>query len=325
MTYDITSQLALTGGLRYSWEEKQGSVATKFGQPPLISPPLNLVGKEDWDALTPRLTLLYKVTDDTNIYATYSQGFKSGLFNTPFAQTTPIDPEEVDAYEIGMKSDVTPGLRVNAAGFYYDYKDLQVPVLESVGTVLTQRIFNAASAEIWGAEINVDWEVTQDFSMVVGGSYLHAEYSSFPVAQINVPVAELRPGNSCAETPAPTSGLCSVLTDVSGNQMIRTPEWSGSVTGNYHHDFAAGTLTLSGTVFYSSEVFYEFGNRVRQPAYEKLNASAGWRFDSGVQVRLWGRNLTNQAVLTSLVGTNSYDAVDYERPREFGGEVSYKF
>lgn len=327
LTYDLSDRLSVTGGVRYSHEERTGAAATALGQPPLVRPALNELGKKSWNALTPRLSLLYKAGEDTNFYATYSRGFKSGLFNTPGFQTRPVDPEKVDAYEIGIKSQPVAGLRLSAAAFHYDYRDLQVPTIELVGNVLTQRILNAATAKIRGGEANADWEVTPEFRLIAGLSFIDAEYASFQGASVNVPVAQLpAPGNAlCTETVKPTSGLCNVVIDASGNAMIRTPKWSGSLTANYRREFDPGTLSLSATAYLSSEVFYEYGNRIRQPGFAKLNASASWAFPGGLELGVWGRNLTNERVITSVVSTSSYDAVDYERPREFGATVKYRF
>lgn len=328
VTYDVTERFALTGGLRYSYEKRNGATAFAVGQPPFTRPALNLIGRESWDDFTPRISALFKASETTNLYATFSRGFKSGIFNVPSAQAKPVDPEKIEAFELGIKSEPAPGLRVNAAAFRYDYRNLQVPSIEQVGSVLSQRILNAASADIKGAELNIDWKATPELGLLLGASWIDAEYDSFPSASVNVPVSALPvpPGNSaCTEAVKPTSGLCNVIVDASGNRMIRTPKWSGSLTANYEREFDGGALILSGTVYYSSRVYMEYSNRVSQPAYAKLNASAGWRFPNGAMVRVWGRNLTDKAVLTNIVSTSSYDAVDYERPREFGVELSWRF
>jgi iron complex outermembrane recepter protein len=328
LTFDITDRLSLTGGLRYSSEKREGATAFAFGQPPFTRPALIPIGEETWNDLTPRVSAVFKASPSTNLYATYSQGFKSGIFNVPSAQVTPVDPENIDAFEVGIKSSISPGLRVDAAAFHYNYTNLQVPSIEQVGAVLNQRILNAASAKITGAELSVNWNPTNELSFILGGSWLDAKYEFFPAASVNVPVRLLPvpPGNSiCTEVVKPTSGLCNIIADVSGNRMIRTPEWSGSLTANYNREFDSGTLSLSGTIYYSSKVFMEFNNRVVQPSYAKINASAGWRFGNGIMVRVWGRNLTDRAVLTNIVSTNAYDGVDYERPRELGVEISARF
>lgn len=325
VTLDVTDRLSIIGGLRYSYERRTAEAANGGGQPPFVRPAMATLGEQSWNSVTPRVSMMYKVTPSTNVYATFSQGFKSGVYNTPGFQIVPVDPENIDAYEFGIKSEPAPGVRISAAVFHYNYRNLQVPSIELANNVLSQRILNAATAKITGAELNLDWQIVPEFKIVAGVSYLHAKYKSFKNASVNVPVAELPDNSPCTETVKPTSGLCNVIIDASGNRMIRSPEWSGSVTATYTRESDAGTFNLAGTVYFSSEVFYEFANRVRQPAYAKINASASWKWKNGPEVRVWGRNLTNRAVLTSLVGTSSYDSVDYERPREYGVTLKLDF
>jgi iron complex outermembrane receptor protein len=65
---------------------------------------------------------------------------------------------------------------------------------------------------------------------------------------------------------------------------------------------------------------------VTQPDYAQLSANIGWSpLNSGLKVKLWGKNLTNKAVLQSLVNTTAYDTVTYSPPRAFGIDVSYNF
>jgi iron complex outermembrane receptor protein len=73
-------------------------------------------------------------------------------------------------------------------------------------------------------------------------------------------------------------------------------------------------------------VYLEVSDRVQQPSYADLNASLGWhQADSGFGIKLWGKNLTNKAVLNALVNTNANDAVTYSPPRSFGIDATYKF
>lgn len=288
MTYDLTDRLTVSAGLRYSYEKRSSRVAMIFGPKPFSAPPLSPLGQNSWDALTPRISILYEVTPTTNIYATFSQGFKSGIFNTPGLQRAPVDQEEITAYEIGLKMDLGSKLRFNAAGFHYDYKDLQIPSVQLTNNVLSQCILNAASAKIWGAEANLSAELIRDFTLTAGVSYLDAQYQSFPNVSVNAPVSQLPAlGNSvCTEPVRPTSGLCNLIINASGNAMIRAPKWSGSITALYSHEFPTGTLNLSATAYLSSEIYYEFANRIRQPGYGKINATGSWEFNNGLRFAL---------------------------------------
>ena len=120
--YDLTDQLSVILGVRYSDEKKDETV--KFLN--------NFVGgapffqEESWDSVTPKVVLNYQYDDDTFFYASVSEGFKSGGYNM-FDAEPAFDPESVIAYEIGSKITTSGGrLRLNAAAFYNDFTNLQV-------------------------------------------------------------------------------------------------------------------------------------------------------------------------------------------------------
>jgi iron complex outermembrane receptor protein len=329
LTYDITDQLSLTGGLRYSWEKKDAFKQSFFGTAPPSFFVLPQIGKHSWDSLDPRVSLVYKVLPSTNLYATFTKGFKSGEFNVSGAsvQRTPIAPEKVTAYEVGVKSNPTSRTSVNFAAFHYDYKDLQVTAFTNVNGVITSLLTNAASAKIWGAELNGDARITDEFRVSVGGSWLEAQYSSFPGASFTTPRGQV-PGGFCPVPPSSNRLLpiCSVAADVGGNTMIRAPRWSGNITGTYTKETPVGTFDASATLFAAAKVYFDVSNRVYQPGYALVNLSAGWQPPSDHwMVRVWAKNVTDHAVLQSLVNTNAYDTVTYQPPRSFGVDVSYKY
>lgn len=311
VVFDVTDRLSVLGGLRYSWD-KQKAFATAVpgtGLKPAVIPRL---GQKDWHAWTPRASVLYKVTDRTNVYFTYSQGFKSGLFNTVAFQATPVNPERVKAYEVGLKTSELSGLSLNLAGFYYDYKNLQQPTAILNAGVPRQELRNAASSEIYGFEAEGNWRLSDAFSLTAGLTYLHARFESYPLALINVPRVDF--GNN------------QVFADVSGNTLIRSPNWSGNLTARYATDVGLGRLEAIGTVFYSSKFYLEPSNRITQPQYALVNASVGLQpAGTAFEVRLWGKNLTNQSVIFGANPSAGGDTIFHGPPRTYGVEVSYRF
>lgn len=310
LTYDVTDQLSVTGGLRYSYEKR---IAAVTATPTRVKPTLPELGRESWDSVTPRVSVLYKATPDTNAYFTFSKGFKSGIFNTTAFQVQPVNLEKATNYELGVKSTPAPNFQVNAAVFYTDYKDLQVPSLLQVGVAFVQRLTNAATAEIYGAEIGGAWNVSDAFKLAFGGAYTHARYKRFPNAPVNIPTG--------------FGGNTATVADLSGNTMIRSPAWTGNVTAQYTWDTEHGEIQLSATAFYTSKFYMEESNRVAQPAYEHINAQLAWRpvRDRGLTLKLWGRNLTNSTQFNGFSSQTLNDTSTYLPPRTYGVEATYEF
>jgi iron complex outermembrane receptor protein len=311
-TYNITQQFSVTGGLRYTYESQSSYAGIVFGTP-TPPPTYPFLGSASWNKVTPRASLQYKATDATNLYFTYSQGFKSGAFNATSFQTAPANPETVNAYEIGVKSSAISQVTVNAAAFYYDYTDLQVTSISQTNQAVTQKLANAASARIFGAELNTAWKATDQFSLEFGGGYLHARYSSFPDASINVPTG--------------AGGNMTEVANISGATLIRAPEWSGHLTARYVQPTDVGPLDLSVTAFFSSHEFFDPSDRIVQPDYHILNGNLGWspRGYDNLTFRLWGKNLTNAKVIYTTVIGELADSVGYQMPRTYGVEAAYKF
>jgi iron complex outermembrane receptor protein len=310
VNYDLTDRLSLIGGLRYSWEKKKAFAAFSLSS---TRPDLPLLGEKSWHSVTPRASIRYRVTDRTNAYFTFSEGFKSGAFNTVSFQATPVDPEKVKSYEAGIKSNISADLTLNGAFFFYDYTGLQIPTIQQVGAAYVQTLRNAATAKIHGLEINGAWNVTREFSLNFGGTYLHARYTHFPNAVINVPTG--------------VGGNVSLPADVSGNTMVGSPTWTGNLTARYLTDTSAGQFDASANLYYSSKVYFDVGDRVNQPAYATINAALAWRpvNMNNFELRAWVRNLTDKAVIQATTIENAADSVHYNLPRTFGVEASYRF
>ena len=166
--YKITDKLTLTGGLRYTQDRKdylpdQYVVSTLA--PFLVIPPgtrivpLETV-KADVNKWTPMANLSYQASDDVMLYATYSQGFKSGGYTQRIFPPEPslpsFQPETVDSYEAGFKLMALDNrLRLNGAAFYTDYKDMQLLVAD--GTRVGPFITNAGKARIQGFELETNF------------------------------------------------------------------------------------------------------------------------------------------------------------------------
>ena len=331
VTYNFTDRTRMTAGLRWTRDTREfdgnnkimfGALADPnegfFDDPngfliKVVSPKAK---KKHWTEPTYRLVFDHKFTDDVMGYASYNRGFRSGNFITAFGvgatPQEPFDPEFVDAYEVGMKSDLLGGnVRLNTSVYYYDVKDLQFQILQGVATI-TQ---NAAKAEIKGAELDLTWAATDILTFMFGASYIDGEYKSFPNAVSNVPL----PGGSNAPVP--------ISIDASGNQIGGTPEWMLTGAIMLSKETPSGKWGASLRATYNDGFPWEPDGRLRQDSYTILNASLEWRAPSDKWgVRFTGRNLLDDfySVTTrSVNGQGDFWAAG--RPRTYYVTLDYKF
>jgi iron complex outermembrane receptor protein len=302
-TYNVTDALRITLGGRYSDETRDFSTNINGNQ-------LITKAKTSFSKWTYRGTAQYVFNSRANVYVSYSTGFKSGVYNTFGTSTTPVRPETVKAIEGGVKADPLPWLRTNLALFHYDYQDLQV-----TGRVPNSPLYlllNAAKAKIKGAELEVEAAVNPDFNIRFAGSLLDAKYDSFPNAQVFVPTG--RGGNATATQ------------DVSGNRLLRAPKYTLSLGADWSTDVAGGRMKLSGNLFNSARVYYDFANRVSQKPYTLANAEVSWSPQAADwRVGVYATNLTNTHVVQQISTTSFADFFTLERPREVGISAQYKF
>jgi iron complex outermembrane receptor protein len=316
-TFSITDKLELTGGLRYTNETHtaRGAIGVPGALPPSNIDDLPLIGTHTWTDTTPRASLRYKFDDNTSAYATYSTGFKAGTYDSVYdaavGSHSYVNPETLTAYEIGIKS-AYQKTALNASVFYYDYKNEQVDALQFInGAALTQ-LFNAAASRMYGVDLDGSAQVAPGLSLRGDVEYLHATFTSFPNASVNVPTAPC---------PAPFAycGNTTITENVTGNELIRAPQLSGSVTGTYTKPFTNGVASLDLNVYYSDRYYFDFADRVRQPAYATLNAQVSWApSGSRWKFNLWGHNLTDTAVIISTTIATGADAAAIGPPRMVG-------
>ncbi len=313
-TFNITPELHLTLGGRYSSERKQAENTDGIGGV------LMLDASERFNAFTPRAALRYEVTPQSSAYVSYSQGFKSGLFDagntgtctTITAPTCPspgsvVKPEKVRSYEAGYKYSAR-GLTFSAAAYFTEYKNIQINALNAVNN---QILFNAASAEIYGADAELSWRVAKGFDLRAGASYIHSEYTKFPTAQIF--------------TPRATGGNIQVTGDASGNRLIRSPKYTAFASATYKVDIGTGQIEANGTVSSSSSFFWHPDNRLKQSAFTIINARLSYLPTPNIKLSVFGDNLTNRRTEVYVREAAIGDFASYSKPRTWGVSAGYTF
>jgi iron complex outermembrane recepter protein len=231
-TYKLTDRLSLSAGLRWSYEKKDIDIAFLFGAAAgqTASPSV------DFDAFTWRAILQYDFSDDVMGFAGWSRGFRSGGFNgraQSAALIGPYGPETVDNFEGGFRVEMLDRrIRFNPTVFYTSYRDKQEEVSRpSAGGVPETIVENAASARIWGVELETQAFVSDALTLRGSVGYLNAKYRKFLIPDplnINAPPIDVS----------------------ASRQLRRAPDWTFAVGGSYQRPLTSN-LNVIATVDYS--------------------------------------------------------------------------
>ena len=193
-TLDLSEQVSLTAGLRYTNEEKDYDVVYRSltrdgqqaldeqGQPIYRVAPTSL--GDSWDAVSGTVSVQYRVAEDAMLYATYSRGFRSGGFAARPSRPSSVgvyDPEYVDMVEVGLKADALDNrLRANIALYTSDYDDYQAQV-NALADAFDTRTLNAAKAEIDGVELELTAILSPNARVLGTFSYTDAQIAKVDI------------------------------------------------------------------------------------------------------------------------------------------------
>ncbi len=308
-SYDLSDRLTIGFGGRYSVENKNVNWVldgTKSGlfnigstgvdptdpNPPAPSPLLN---KRQDKFFSPALSLSYALTDDANMYAKYSSGYKSGGFNLDFINANELaannglefNKETVDSYEFGFKGNFADGrFKLNLAAFLSNYDNYQVNQFVDLGGGRTSiRITNAAQVQTKGIEAELQLQVTEDLHLQGSLGLLDAKFDSFP-------------GGG-------TAGA-----DVTGNKLPNAPDFTASFSAVYTHEIPSlnSSLLVRADVTHSGGYFTTVNNVKSTQLLGGSSVPFGYigkvtQLNGRIGIipnnerfafYLWGRNLTNE-------------------------------
>lgn len=322
-TYDLTSALSATFGARYSDDTKEytapvggagitNGLAAVFGPTGTFTPFFPAGTNEDsFGNFSIKAGLDYKFDDGTLVYASYSEGYKSGGFNTRYLVPVPdavsFEPEELVSYEVGVKwQGFNNRVRLNAAAFHADYSDIQLIVYEQ-GAPITR---NAGSANINGIELEATVLATENLLLSGGLGYLDAEYSDVPALDPLIDPAQ------------------QIQLDT---RLANTPEWSLNAAAEYTVPlFDGSSLTARADWSYKSSVENDAVNSrfLSEGAINLLNVRVSYRSpDESWGLTAYSDNITDERFITSgdsNFGIGFHEA-NFNRPREFGVTLDFRF
>ena len=297
-------------GLRYTDEKKALSVTPEYyaqPEPPGSAPPALTADPTKWfSQLTYRVGADHKFDDGTLIYASKNLGFKSGGYNSSEPSLPAFQPEKLNAYEIGFKSEfLDQKLRWNGAAFYYRYTNIQMVKLTANNQL---QEYNGPSATVYGADFDAEARLSQGLTLNLGASYVHDRFTEdTPTVQWNVP------------NPPFPGGSYSFFASANGHELPHTPTWTTNVGLSYQLDTVAGRWALDANLLHNSGWFGEPDNQLAQRAYNSINADLYIRpHNQPFSIGLWGRNLSNQLVYTAVSGNAITSLGQYAPPRIYG-------
>jgi len=308
---DVTPELNITGGVRYSHEQKDSIQSQPYVVPTATASfkQTTFVVPQKFNNTSPEATISYKVTPLITAYASYRTGYKSGGYSISgtIAPTSTVadgafGPEKVKGFEGGIKSTLAGNqIRLNMDVFSYNYTGLQADFFNPL--TIQYLTINAASARTRGAEMDLEYAPNSVPGLNLRGSfaYTDAKYKNFPAAPC-------LSGQSRAEG-------CSLLVnaagngtrqDLSGASLPQAPKWTGTFGVNYDTDLGGGLKAgFSGNARYSSRYkTYSFAPDDAQRFYQKSYATLDASIRIGSQDDKWelqlvGKNLTNHFIVSS--------------------------
>ena len=355
LIYDLTDDVQLTVGGRYTWEKKTIDVtryASSIGplgvvptavfdalegafQSVIVNPNpalANYADKNTWTDFTgmasiswtlPESMLEGSALDSAMIYLSYAEGFKAGGFSVFFNQSTPFDPENLASYEFGFKLDMLDKrMRLNGSLFTSSYDDMQLFVTRlntTAGEIVPTvgfGISNAAKAEVTGVEL--EWSVLPFDGMYIAlsGGYIDAGFDEF-------------------DDPSVVNGVV-VINDRSDDDFTFIPKLTYSLLAQYTWQTDIGAITPSISGFYKDDVYLGLDHVASSfdgsyvDSFTLWNARLAFQPASmeNLNVAAWVNNLADNNYYASglgEIGTQGVVGLTVGKPRTYGVEIYYSW
>jgi len=315
---DLSDELTLITGIRYTEEEKSADIATLrtggCNNDTRVCTP-DFSDSEEWSNVTPKLGLRWQADDNTQFYGFWTKGFRSGGYNlrntSPTASPGPFDPESTSNFEIGLKRDnEDKTLRTNFAVFVNNITDMQREVnLADPTAGVVQIIDNTADARIWGFEGEVQMQLTPELTFTSSIGVLDSKYKEilFDISSDGV----VNDADLALELPrlAPLTYSFGLIYDT------EIEDWGNLfATVNYSH------RDLS---------FYTDNNRGFLNAANMMDANITVEFMEGsMALSLYGKNLLNEVTYGGDTQLPFFPGATFSplnKGRTYGVELLFNF
>ena len=316
VNYDFTERLTATLGLRYTYEDKEGTYATRVfggadltGLPPAtaaeltraklsIFRPQSYSAADDGGSLSGRANLAYKFTADLMAYVSYASGYKSGglnmsglpldAVNQPALATAVIEDEKNTTYEVGLKYTMFASrATLNLAGYWTVVEDYQANVVSSVETAAIRSYpSNVPEVRVRGVEADFAALLFRGFTLRASVAYADGENTDYPAGPC----------------PLEVQTAATVACDLTGVPLAGLSDWAGTLGVDYAMPMGTGDFLIhvdsnSRSGYYSDTSASRY---TWIEGYNVTNASVGYRFASGLEVDVFARNLFDSDYITAL-------------------------
>ena len=339
LTYHVQDNLRVTGGLRISDEEKDG---TQQPLSPGLGDNLNLLGQviprniasTSFDSVDPTIIVEYDATDDLMIYASRTESFRAGGFNETasalpdatlgYGEDFVFQPEEITAYELGFKSEFLEGrARLNGAVYYYELDDEQFNVPKDPILATSRAIVNTAS-EYQGAEIDFVYLLGENFTFSGNVAYTEVESEATVNPYLCIPAGQTE-GIQCSLAPAGSPNVIDLR-----EQPIGAPEWAYTLAVDYQNQLTDRMdMRVHVDVSHKDERIASQDEML--DAHDIVNANV--RFDYELSngknafLNFWARNVFDQSYRIDGIGFRpiAYDVYVFGEPRSVGMTMGMNF
>ncbi|MCA1931225.1 TonB-dependent receptor [Rheinheimera sp.] len=325
-TYNLTDRWDITGGIRYTYDEKTFSV----GQQNIDGFALTIgaASIQDYDPIKVddgqvswELSSNYRLTDKTSLYGRLASGFRAQSIqgrDVAFEKAPSVaDSETITSVEVGAKSDLLDdSLRLNGALFYYNIDDIQLSAIG--GATQGNQLINADKGTGYGFEVDAEWRAAPN--LILGGGF---SYNNTELKDKNLLVAPC--GSKLCTPTDPSNGAGLVLID--GNPFPQAPETILTANARYDIPVSSGEIYIYGDVarqgktnlfLYESMEYNTNGNFEAGLRVGYLN------FDNNYEVALFGRNITDEDNLKGAIDFANLTGFVNE-PRVIGVEFKKNF
>ena len=305
-TWNFSETWRTVFGLRYTEDEVYSAVTNYYGREGTD------VLEIESDKVTGRLVVEHDINESTMLFGSFTKGFKPGGSNLTYGTEAVVAPivvlpifneEIVNAYEVGLKTDLADGrVRLNAAAFYYDYKNLQYQATDP--EVFNGGVGNIPESEIFGAELEFSAFLSDSIILDARMAWLDTEITSDHLALDNVQSeasgnALLGQGFDLFSDEIQIA-RAEQIQNVNGNELAKTPSFTGNLSLNWTKELEAwGEMRSTLQYTYRGDFKHRIFNNADTdivPSYDVLDLVVGFYpgASESWHVELVAKNLTDE-------------------------------